>query len=251
MIRPALRGLMLVFLLGIAGCDSRPESNLDEQNDPHFLNGRSRASSQDYKGAVEEFEKALENNPRSASAHFELGWLNEEHMKDYAAAIYHYERHLRLRPNSDYIERAKDRIRSCKMDLVKNEVLAPVNQGMQRDLERLAAENLLLKRQLEALQNQLAAKATIPPTDTFPQPTAEQPTSAPLAARSNPVTTQIVFTPIAPTRSKTHVVKSGETITAIALKYNVRLNVFLAANPKADPRRLKVGQTLTIPSTSP
>ncbi|MEP6663268.1 MAG: tetratricopeptide repeat protein, partial [Verrucomicrobiota bacterium] len=155
MISQAIRCLFFILLLAIAGCDSGPVDAADEQKDPHYLNGRALSRSQDYKGAVEEFERALESNPRNASAHFELGWLNEEQIKNYAAAIYHYEQHLRLRPDSDYAQRAKDRIRACKMDLVKNEILAPVNQGMQRDLERLAAENLLLKRQIEGLQTQL------------------------------------------------------------------------------------------------
>ena len=40
----------------------------------------------DYKGAIESFSKALEVNPRSAKAHFELGWLYEEKDPDPAAA---------------------------------------------------------------------------------------------------------------------------------------------------------------------
>ncbi len=249
MIFQAMRCLLLILLLSFAGCDSGPETSLDEQKDPHYLNGRSRVSNQDYKGAIEEFEKALEANPRSASAHFELGWLNEEQAKDFAAAIYHYERHLRLRPDSDYAERAKDRIRACKMDLVKTEVLAPVSQGIQRDLERLSAENLLLKRQLESLQTQLATRQTAPPVAnlapvyTASEPTpASQPRVAPAESR-NPAPT-----PQTPQRPRIHVVKSGETIVSIAAKYNVKLNAFLAANSKVNPNRLKVGQALNIPS---
>jgi LysM repeat protein len=250
MIFSAIRCLTLILLLGLFGCDSGPETSLDEQKDPHYLNGRNRVSSQDYAGAIDEFEKALQANPRSASAHFELAWLNEEQMKDYAAAIYHYEQHLKLRPNSDYAERAKDHIRACKMDLVKNEVLAPVNQGMQRDLDRLGAENLLLKRQLEALQAQLAARPSTPINTSVANVASSEPTPIPQTrvtnSESHNSTAQATTS-----RPKTHLVKSGETITAIAARYNVKLSSFLAANPKADPRRLKVGQTLVIPPASP
>ncbi len=248
-----MRCLFLILLLAIAGCDSNSESAADEQKDPHYLNGRSRVSSQDYKGAVEEFEKALEANPRSASAHFELACLNEEQLKDYAAAIYHYQQHLRLRPNSDYADRAKDHIRACKMDLVKNEVLAPVNQGMQRDLDRLAAENLLLKRQLEALQLQLAARSNsvaaanvADAIGVVSSPRVTNSDSRNSVSRNSDPRVSLRTS----ARPKTHVVKSGETITSVAAKYNVKLNVFLAANPKVDPRRLKVGQVLTVPSSS-
>jgi teichoic acid transport system ATP-binding protein len=51
-------------------------------------------------------------------------------------------------------------------------------------------------------------------------------------------------------RPKTHIVKSGETATSIAAKYGVKLNVFLAANSKINPDRLKPGQTVNIPSSS-
>jgi tetratricopeptide (TPR) repeat protein len=250
MILQAMRCLILILLLSFSGCDSGINGSLDEQKDPHYLNGRSRVAAQDYKGAVEEFEKALEANPRSASAHFELGWLNEEQMKNYAAAIYHYEQHLRLRPDSDYAERAKDRIRSCKMDLVKNEVLAPVSQGIQRDLERLSAENLLLKRQIEALQNQLAERAAAPPAGNSavnyaqPEPVANvQPRVTNVGTRTE---TRVSSSEARYPRS--HVVKSGDTIISIANKYGVKLNVMLSANPKVDPRRLQVGQTLNIPA---
>lgn len=247
MILQAMRCLILILLLGFSGCDPGTNAPLDEQKDPHYLNGRSRVAAQDYKGAIEEFEKALEANPHSASAHFELAWLNEEYVKDYAAAIYHYEQHLRLRPDSEYAERAKDRIRSCKMDLVKNEVLAPVSQGIQRDLERLSAENLLLKRQIEALQNQLAQRGTTPsaaPNVSYTQP-EPAPTAQARAAENEPNTQATHSTSEHP---RSHVVKSGETIISIAAKYGVKLNVMLAANPNVDPRRLQVGQKLVVPA---
>lgn len=256
----ALRCLILILILAIAGCDATPESASDEQKDPHYLNGRSRVAAQDYKGAIEEFEKALEANPRSAAAHFELGWLNEEQTKDYAAAIYHYQQHLKLRPNSEYAERAKDRIRSCKMDLVKTEILAPVNQGMQRDLERLTAENLLLKRQLEAAQAQISALQTTPPQTFTPAnvPQNSVPQSRPVSSQTatssiaaTRATQQTESRPVAPmqTHPRTHVVKAGETVTSIAAKYKVKLNAFLLANPNVDPRRLKIGQVLNVPSS--
>ena len=73
---------------------------MDEQRDPFFLAGRDKITRMDYKGAVESFEKALEVNPRSASAHYELGWLNDQKLGQPAAGIYHYERYVQLQPNA-------------------------------------------------------------------------------------------------------------------------------------------------------
>lgn len=243
------RCLIFILLFAVAGCDSTPESSSNEQTDRHYLNGRSRVSSQDYKGAMEEFEQALAANPQSAAAHFELALLEETQEKNFAAAIYHYERHLKLRPASEYAERARDRIRSCKMDLVKNELVAPVNQGMQRDLDRLAAENLLLKRQLETLQAQLNARPTTAVAGSVPRPVEPAPVSVPEVVVPRAPISEPPSNPPIQAKTRTHVVKKGETVTSIAAKYNVKLNVFLAANPKADPRRLNVGQTLVIPSS--
>ena len=63
--RVVLLGLLSLLL---AGCNQIAESNSDELKDPHFLDGKRRATSFDYPGAVGSFEKALEANPRSASA---------------------------------------------------------------------------------------------------------------------------------------------------------------------------------------
>ena len=77
--------LLLAILSG--GCIPA-DSRVDEEKDPHFERGRNLASSQDFNGAVAEFEKALETNPRSAAAHFELGWLYDTKINDYAAPLY-------------------------------------------------------------------------------------------------------------------------------------------------------------------
>jgi len=50
------------------------------------------------------------------------------------------------------------------------------------------------------------------------------------------------------TGSKAHVVKSGDTPYSIARFYGVNLASLLSANPGLDSRRLRPGQTLTIPT---
>jgi LysM repeat protein len=43
-------------------------------------------------------------------------------------------------------------------------------------------------------------------------------------------------------------VKSGDTPRSIARKYGVSPDALLAANPGLDPRHMKIGQTVTVPS---
>ena len=48
-----------------------------------------------------------------------------------------------------------------------------------------------------------------------------------------------------------HVVEKGETLTAIAKRYNIGLPELLKANKTVNDRKLQIGQTLNIPTTNP
>jgi tetratricopeptide (TPR) repeat protein len=228
----------ILLLLAICGNGCIPgDSRVDEEKDPHFQRGRNLASSQDFKGAVGEFEKALETNPRSGAAHFELGWLYDTKINDYAAAIYHYERYLQLQPNSQRAQSidVRERIRGCKRELAKTEFPLPNNQNLQREVDKLTAENLALRQQLEALRAQQRAAAS------------NVPQSGVTASSHSPGTAPVSPLAPAPARSRVHIVKEWETISSIASQHGVKTSAVLAANPGVDPRRLRVGQALNLP----
>src|SRR5580658_3180273 len=94
---------LLALAVCLSGCIPG-DSHVDEEKDPDYQRGINLVNGQDFKGAVEEFERALETNPRSAAAHFQLGWLYETKLNDYAAAIYHYERNRQLDPKSEHAQ---------------------------------------------------------------------------------------------------------------------------------------------------
>ena len=148
------RALLLLCAIALSGCWPGGQSQLDEEKEPHFMAGKMRVNEMDYPGATECFEKALEVNPRSASAHFELGILYEKNQQDYAAAIYHFDHFLNLRPKSDYGDVVKQRILACKQELAKSVSLGPVTQSLQTELEKSAEENKALKQRNEGLQEQ-------------------------------------------------------------------------------------------------
>ena len=258
----ALRRTMILLgcCLLFGGCFSDGDTPVDEQKDPHYLAGRSRVAGMDYRGAVESFEKALEANPRSASAHFELGWLLEEkEPKDFAAAIYHYDHFLKLRPHDDKAEQLRQHIINCKQELARTVSLGPVNQQVQRELDRLNAENVHLAKQVETLTAQLtqAALKPAPPPKTnatvvVPPPLAA-PTNRLASAPKRPLTNSggatnsAVSSSTTNSASKSHTVKSGDTPAAIARKYGVSLSALMSANPGLDPKKLRIGQAITVP----
>ena len=49
--------------------------------------------------------------------------------------------------------------------------------------------------------------------------------------------------------ARTHVVEKGETLGSIASKHGMKAEALQEANQIKDPRKLRVGQTLTIPAT--
>ena len=246
-------------MAGLSACGPSSLGLSDAEKDPHYLEGRSLANAMDYKGAVDAFNKALRADPDSAPAHIELALLYDDKVRDPAAAIYHYQRYLELRPRDPQAGWIQQRVENCKQDLAKT-VMLPVPPGMQRDIQQLYDENKRLtdenKRLQALLGNRPAAgsNSAAPPNgvpfQTPLPPMAPQtgPTGPPTrSGPSGPVASNPTH-PSPGTSSRTHTVESGETPIAIARKYGIHLDTLMAANPNLDARHMKVGQTLVIPS---
>lgn len=294
-----VNALLLVLACLLCGCLDSGQDPLDEEREPQFIEGRNRVRDLDYKGAIESFQKTLEINPRHAEANYQLGQLFEKE-QDPAAAIYHYESYLRLRPNANNADSIKGRIYACKQELARTVSFGPVTQTLQREFENMVEENKRLKEelakwrtyatQLQTWSNQIAAQALASQLEAaraaqaqaqartqaqaFPRPqpapslatpraTDTQQTQANPTSVRNPMTSNgRTITPLpetvrpAPTPSptsttsyRTHSVKAGETPSTIARKYGVSVNSLLSANPRVDPRRMKVGTVLRIPAS--
>src|SRR5215831_9554055 len=127
---------LLAMLVFLTGCP-QPEGSSDEEKEPHFMDGKRCANSMDYQGAIQQFEKALEVNPRNAAAHFELGVLYDQREPDPAMAIYHYQRYLRLNPKGAQAELATTHILACKQQLARTVSLGPVTQTLEAEFQKL------------------------------------------------------------------------------------------------------------------
>jgi tetratricopeptide (TPR) repeat protein len=237
--------LVLLLIGSLWGCESPRRLDRDEQSNPHFTEGKERAKARDFKGAIEAFQRALDSNPNSALAHFELGMLYEKHDDQnewrYVLALYHYYRAYEIRPNAYPADNARMRIQACRQELTKAESLAPLYPSMQRELEKLRAENSQLRRQVDYLQTQALAQATSPVSNA-PSPSTQ------LQAQSNvPFSAPVDRTNAGSARK--HTVKDRETMASIARTYRIRVESIMAANPAVQPKRLRAGQTLSIPAS--
>jgi LysM repeat protein len=227
--------LIAVLTLCVAGCTETPQTQNDEQN-PHFQRAHDLINLGDYKGAVAEFDKVLETNPRSAATHYELGWICEnDKIRDYAAAIYHYRKHLELKPDSERAAQVHERIGVCRRELANGEYPLPTSQNLQKEVDRLNAENLMLKQQLDTLKAQLAM-AQLTQTNLV------------VAANSRTGLSVVQNEPAVPQRvPRTYQVQSGDTISGIALRFKLKTSAVLAANPKVRPEKLRPGQNISLP----
>jgi LysM repeat protein len=256
---------------GLSGCFPGNDNHQGEERDPHYQRGLDLDTSQDYKAAAEEFEKALDTNPRSAAAHYQLGLICDDKIPDYAAAIYHYERLLRLDPGFPRAPWVRERIRGCKEALVKSEFPLPNSQNLQSQIFALTEENRLLKQQLEDARNHpggtppSSSASTVHPAS--PAASNSLPASNPalnplLSHATNPAAGTVQPAPVSSvsstasriptaategTRPRTYVVQPKDSIYSVAARFGLKASAVLAANTNVSPTHLRVGQNLVLP----
>jgi LysM repeat protein len=276
--------LSAVFIVAATGC-SPDQGPMDEEKEPHFVLGKSRVNAFDYPGAIEAFEESLEANPHSAQAHFQLAMLyeNQDSVADPAAAIYHYQEYLKYAPNAGNADLIRQRVATCKQQLAENVLQLPSAPAVQQQLEKLTEENRRLHDQLSQWQayyaaqqaaktNQVAQQnnynynnysagsgtpqqaTSLTPDDVTALPDPHATTSASgtsntvstTSSRRNSTSSKVT----SPKTSKphTHTVTSGETLASIARKQGVSINALEEANPYVNPKKLKAGQVLNLPT---
>jgi len=86
--------LVLICALLLTGC-GKNSSQLDtaDENDPRVRNGLELVQQKDWNGAVKQFIDALLKKPELGRPDLELALIYQQE-KNFARAIYHYERYL-------------------------------------------------------------------------------------------------------------------------------------------------------------
>lgn len=238
--------------LALAGCAPPGSNPADEVKEPHYILGQSRFNAMEYDGAVEAFEQALEVNPHSAQAHFQLGMLYDQKVPDPAAAIYHYQQYLKYNPNAGNAYVVTQHIQYCKETLASNVMVLPGTSAALQQIQQLADEKRRLQDQVTWWQTQytnllVATRVTQPVAQNnhpspVPDPVPTQNYSAPGANPTHPA-------PSPAAGRRKYVVASGETAASIARKSGVKLSALQAANPGVNLAKIRVGQILNLPSS--
>lgn len=115
----ALRGrlaLALLALLAWSGC-GRPARQADRSdlNDAGFREAQALEARGDLAGAQKAYREALRRDAGLARAHLGLAFLLDRPRGDYVEAVYHYDRYLELRPDSEKAAMIRQRALAARL----------------------------------------------------------------------------------------------------------------------------------------
>jgi len=273
-----LTGVLIASGL-LAGCDLLTTS----QTGRHIRDGNEAVVRGEVQKALQSYEKALDGTLLSAEAHYRLGLLFEDQMKNEVGALHHFERYLELAPQGQFATDVKtyvDRLRLTLVSRLAEGTVLPANEA-----SRLRNENLALRQQIAELRQEPAARVASTPAPTPPpamivaatpqpppvavaaEPEPEVRRAIPVTApagggmtdtvpRAEPVVATAVAVEaeaVAPAGAvRTYKVERGDTLAAIARKFYRNSGQWpkIAEANKAtlpDPTKLQPGMILVIP----
>jgi LysM repeat protein len=122
---------------------------------------------------------------------------------------------------------------------------------MQHEFEQLAEENKRLRDDLEKWRSYGArlqsASNPVPTATPVPRTLAAATPPSPQVSSTAPPAPDVRPQSGLASPARSYVVRSGDSPYSIARKNGVKLDTLLAANPGLDPRKLRPGQTLSLP----
>lgn len=229
---------LAALLISSCGKDARSIEQIEE-NDPQIKAGQAFMESKDWGQAIHAFKQALENNPRLARPHLDLAQIYQQYKINYIHAIYHYDRYLELRPETE----KASMINEQRELLAKALATTFINNS--DDVKRVVLELKRLQKENEELKKKLASggspKAAVAKKTAVTQST--KPKSKPASAKPAP-------------KKEAHQiyhVVAGDSLSKIASRFYKdpgKWDIIYNANKDRmkSSGDLRVGQTLVIPA---
>jgi len=217
----------------LAGCSRAPDESR-EARDRNLRRAASAEREQDIDQAIAWCEKALKRRPDLALAHRKLGLMLQNVRQDYVAALYHYNRYLQLRPESEYRDDIEGFIQTCRLSYAAQISTSP--DELKRELQARDKQIKRLSQELAALRAEQAGLSS--PGVSVP---AQRPQDSVAASRPTSNAPRI------------HVVEAGENLATISTRYYgtpSRWKYIFNANQGrlTDANNVRVGTRLEIPN---
>jgi tetratricopeptide (TPR) repeat protein len=139
-----LPALLLCAAL-LAGCGDMQNDAADEKNEL-VSKGLELAQLKQWDDAIRNFEVALADNAQLARPDLELALIYHQQKNNYIRAVYHYERYLEKRPDSEKQDLINGWVQQAKISLAAE--IGQSDEGISKEMVRLQRENDMLRRQL-------------------------------------------------------------------------------------------------------
>lgn len=161
---PKVNAWIMVAALALsllAGCTSQvQEQDALEFNYPAIRKARAKLREGDKKSALALLNRAIDEKPRLAQAHLEVAQLYDDYDHNYVRAIYHYERYLELRPQTEKKEMIEGFIRKAKIAFAAS--VTGQDPGLDKKVQALQEDNDRLKQNLRQVRENLARSIAAP-----------------------------------------------------------------------------------------
>lgn len=221
--------LCLGLTVAIGGCDGM----ITSRNAQVIKDAESKSADGNYLRAITLYESALDGSAKSADIHYRLALLYDDKMHDPLNALHHFKRYLTLAPTGAHASEVKNFMKKDELELGTS--LSGDSVVSRAEAARLKNENLALRKELE---DQRARVSSTAPEKTS---STSGPNGKMESASKKP-----------PGKSRTYVVREGDTLASISRKFyksSGHWKKIRNANRSIvdDPGKLKPGQTLTIP----
>ncbi len=213
--------------LALAGCDKTAFNTSDRS----YEQAEQKRSSQDYRGAIGFYEKALDSTTKAADAHFRMGMIYDANLDDAVGAVHHFKRYLEIQPNGAHAKEARANLDRIELKLATS--LAGGTLITHAEAAKLRQENKDLRDQL-AQRNNPSLPGASPPAVLTGKAAAREAERHPAPG------------------TRTYQVQPGDSLASISRKFyktKTRAKDIQDANMNAvpDERKLKPGVTLIIP----
>lgn len=229
------------LLVSAGGCRKKT-SELDamEKVLPGMVEAKKRDRAGDVEGAIALYHELLAEDPGLAKAHLELGLLVDRKYEDHITAIYHYNRYLDLRPDTEKRSMIEELIQEDKFLFA---------MSVNNNPDALVGEMSDLKEEIKGLEQDLASARDH--IAELRQNLADAQARAVAAESGQTISPARASVPIEP-EPRTYRVQRGDTLSKIAQKVykdSAQWKRIYDANRETMSRSndLDVGQVLIIP----